>query len=344
MAYEVTIGIPVYNAEKYIRLMMDSALAQTFESIEFLICDDCGTDSSIDIVKEYQRFHPRGKYIRIVRQPKNMGIGHGRNRLIDEAQGKYLFFLDADDEIFPNTISLLYENAVRYQAEIVYGSRENIEDYEGQQKVTPYVYPSMQFLHEDEFPSYVYRNYSSIQAQTWNYLIEVDIYRRNHLRFMPVNFWEDFSMTIDLPTYITRAVLLPDITYRYYCRYGSLSNFQQRKLIEKEEILKTIDAMARVKANSGRIREKGYFPMRLYKVMMTHFYMSCSILKNWDIISPEFSRPEIRDIMRSPLSLVETMKLKDWRKKNLLLCLLGIFPPIVTVAILRMVGKYKKVI
>ena len=71
MQYEVTIGIPVYNVEKYIRQTMNSVLAQTFNSIEFLICDDCGTDSSIDIIKEYQRSHPRGVDIRIVRQPQN---------------------------------------------------------------------------------------------------------------------------------------------------------------------------------------------------------------------------------------------------------------------------------
>lgn len=58
MAYEVTIGIPVYNVERYIRLTMDSALAQTFPDIEFLILDDCGTDSSIDIVRDYQLNHP----------------------------------------------------------------------------------------------------------------------------------------------------------------------------------------------------------------------------------------------------------------------------------------------
>ena len=70
MPYEVTIGIPVYNVEKHIRLTMDSVLAQTFPGIEFLICDDCGTDSSISIVEEYQQTHPRGKDIRIIRQPR----------------------------------------------------------------------------------------------------------------------------------------------------------------------------------------------------------------------------------------------------------------------------------
>ena len=53
MEYEVTIGMPVYQVEKYIRDSLESALSQTFPSIEFLICDDCGTDSSIAIVQEY---------------------------------------------------------------------------------------------------------------------------------------------------------------------------------------------------------------------------------------------------------------------------------------------------
>ena len=129
MAYDVTIGIPVYNVEKYIRLTMDSALAQTFRNIEFLVLDDCGTDSSMDIVREYQNTHFRGKDIHIVHQPQNMGIGAGRNRIVDEAQGKYLYFLDADDIIEPNTIELLYDSARKFDAELVYGSYERIEEY-----------------------------------------------------------------------------------------------------------------------------------------------------------------------------------------------------------------------
>ena len=111
MTYEVTIGIPVYNVEKYIRQTLESALAQTFPSIEFLICDDCGTDSSIAIIKEIQETHPRGKDIRILHQPRNMGIGPGRNRMLDEAKGRFFYSLDGDDTIAPNTIELLYNTA-----------------------------------------------------------------------------------------------------------------------------------------------------------------------------------------------------------------------------------------
>ena len=75
MKYEVTIGIPVYNAEKYIRQTMDSALAQTFTSIEFLILDDCSTDSSMAIVQEYRQTHSRGKDIHVFHQSENRGPG-----------------------------------------------------------------------------------------------------------------------------------------------------------------------------------------------------------------------------------------------------------------------------
>lgn len=344
MAYDVTIGIPVYNVEKYIRLTMDSALAQTFRDIEFLVLDDCGTDSSMDIVREYQNTHFRGKDIRIVRQPQNMGIGAGRNRIVDEAQGKYLYFLDADDIIEPNTIELLYESARKFDAELVYGSYERIEEYGEEVKRVKKQYPNMQFIHEDAFADYAYQQYNRIEAMVWNILIDIEVFRKNRIYFEQINYWEDFSFTMNLPTYISRAVLLSDITYCYYCRYGSLSNFNKRDHIDKSEILNTIGAMALVKQGSDRIKPKPYFHKWIYKVMMTHFYMACAILKDRMIISPAISRREIRDIMKSPLSLTETLLLKDWRIKNAFLCCLGILPSTISVAIIRVLGKQKKLI
>lgn len=74
MNYDVTIAIPVYNAEKYLRDTMMSALAQDYPSIEFLILDDCGNDNSINIIHQLQHEHQRGEHIRIVNQPMNMGV------------------------------------------------------------------------------------------------------------------------------------------------------------------------------------------------------------------------------------------------------------------------------
>ena len=147
--YEVTIGMPVYNVERFIRQTMDSVLSQTFESIEFLICDDCGTDSSIDIVREYQQTHPRGKDIRIVRQPQNMGLGNGRNRMIAESCGRYIYFMDSDDILAPDAIQLLMEQAIKYDADIVYGSMEKILLYDNNRHEKNADYSFRVFLKEE---------------------------------------------------------------------------------------------------------------------------------------------------------------------------------------------------
>ena len=295
----------------------------------------------VPIIRDYQLNHPRGKDIRIVRQPQNGGLGRARNRIIEEARGKYLYHFDADDAISPDTIALLHENAVRYDADIVYASHERIEEFDGKTRRSQFKYPDVHFLNENEFADRVYSDYGFLQASTWNFLIKKDIYIKNNLRHKPVNYWEDFSITIDLPTYVTRVVLLSDVTYFYYCRYGSLSNFNKRSRITKSEIQKTIDAMEQVKQNSDRIKDKPYFHKRMYKVMLTHFFMVCAILNQEDKISPAFTKREIRDVMRSPLSLSQTLSLKGWRLRNACLCLLGILPPAVSVAVMRFVGRRK---
>jgi len=241
----------------------------------------------------------------------------------------------------PQTIELLHQAALTYDADIVYGSYERVEEFEGDTHKAQFRYPREQFLDDNAFANRVYSDYSWLQATTWNFLVKTEILIQNRLRFIPVNYWEDFAFTIDLPTYVTRAVLLPDVTYYYYCRYGSLSNFKERDHIEKSEIQGTIDAMNRVKQSSDRIKDKPYFHKRMYKVMLTHFFMACAILKQEDKISPAFTKREIRDVMRSPLSLSQTLSLKGWRLRNACLCLLGILPPAISVAVMRFAGRRK---
>ena len=342
MKYEVTIGIPVFHAVKYISDTLCSALEQTFPSIEFLVLDDCGGDGSIDIVRQLQQEHPRGKDIRIVSQPCNMGIGKGRNRIIDEAQGDYLFYLDADDILPPTAIATLYEAAKKYDAQIVYGSNERVYDYEGEeQRVERDCYEFMSFSKADDFANYAYERYANIPANVWRYLIDIKVYRDNGLRFPDISFWEDFYMTMDLPTYVERAVMLPDITYRYFCRYGTLSNNQKRERIEKQEIVKIAAAIGELKTNSDRLKGRPYYLKRCFKVMMTEFYMVCYVLSHQQEIVPSFKNSELRQMMQSPLTFGELCGLDKWKLKNLALWLLGILPSNISVAAMKQLGKRK---
>ncbi len=90
----VSIGMPVYNVAPYIEKSILSVLNQTYQQLEILIVDDCGTDNSIDIVKALINNHPRGNCIKILYQSQNLGPGDARNRAINDAIGKYLYFID----------------------------------------------------------------------------------------------------------------------------------------------------------------------------------------------------------------------------------------------------------
>ena len=225
MNYDVTIGIPVYQSVDCIKQSIESALSQSYSSIEFLIVDDAGHDGTIDIIRDLQTSHPRGKDIHIVSHRDNLGVSKSRNEIIEKAQGDYLYFMDSDDIIAPNSISLLVQKIRQYDAEIGFGSYEKIET---SGKRTVYQYPSLQLLEKDALASFAYRKYAGIQASACNYLVKTSLLRENHLRFIDTDYWEDFIFTFDLVTYVSQAVLLPDITYTYLCREGSLSHYQQR--------------------------------------------------------------------------------------------------------------------
>ena len=342
--YEVTIGIPVFNAELYLRRALDSALSQTYKSIEFLICDDASTDSSVVIVEEYQHEHPRGGNIRLIRHIQNIGIGESRNHLIAEAKTKYFFFLDADDIITENTIQLLHNAAEKNDANLVYGSHKQIDITTEGHPVSSMIYKQQSFLSPDDYPSFVYQNYGVAQATIWNALINLEWFRSTGLQFLPINYWEDFALTMDLATYTYKVVLLSDITYYYFRHSSSLSNKKDMNRYDKETILKTIDAIEYVKGNSDRIKHKSYFSGRMVKVMMTDFYIVCNILKNKDKIQPSFSKRELRDVMKSPLSFWETISLKNRMIENMFLYLLGVLPPSFSVGIISLLGKHKGLI
>ncbi len=346
MAYEVTIGIPVYNVEKYIRLTMDSALAQTFDSIEFLVLDDCGTDSSIDIVREYQQTHARGKDIRIVRQPQNGGIGRARNRIVEEAQGRYLYFLDADDLMISTTISLMMSAVLKYNAEIVMASYQQVELYNDKPQNKLFHFSHLFFSKPDELATYAFSHYGALQANIWNVLLDLNIVRKYHLQFVNTNFWEDMVFKYDLVTYVTRAVLLPDVTYSYMCRENTLSNFQKRDTIGKDEILRNVETMNTLKYRYERLLGRPYFSKWLNFILDTDYYIISEVLKKRDKIYPWISDLELRSFLHSPLSIFQTLRYGNYR--SYLYKLLSILPEGITVRIIKnFVGrklKYNSVI
>lgn len=341
MKYDVTIGIPVFRAESYIRKTMESVLSQSYPSIEFLIVDDHGGDQSVDIIKELRESHPRGKDIRILSHSRNLGVSASRNQIIDEARGDYLYFIDADDLMSEDAIELLVHNIHQYNAEIVFGSYERI-GLSGKREV--YQYPFVQLLGEDQLAVFAYRKYAGIQASACNFLVKISLLRKNSLRFINSDYWEDFAYTFDLVTYISRAVLLPDVTYSYICRENSLSHYQEREQITKNEIFRNVYTINHLKNTSLRIIHKAYFPNRCFIIVMTDFYIACNILKRRKYIKPSILNGEIKAMMVHPATFNQICSFQQSRFKNLVLYLLSKLPSSMCVAAIWMIGKTKKML
>ena len=338
MSYDVTIGIPIYKSEDYILRSLVSALNQTYSSIEFLIIDDGGADGSMDIVEQLKSEHQRGDDIRIIKHAQNMGVAASRNNIIDEASGDYLYFMDSDDVIAENTITLMMRHIRQYNAEIVFGSYEKIE-ITGERTICQY--PTMQLMGEDELAIFAYRKYAGIQASACNYLIKTSVLRKHHHRFIHTDFWEDLVFTFDLVTMIKRAVLLPDITYSYLCRENSLSHYQQRIQVSKNEVIKNIHSIEHLKQTSSSFSQKVYFPNRCFNIMMTDFYIVCHILRRGKSIVPSFSNQEIKAILSFPATFRQICQFRQSRLKNLALFLLSKLPPLLCVTAIRILNRCK---
>ena len=112
----VSVVVPVYNMEKYLRDCLDSILGQTMRDMEILCVNDGSTDASQTVLEEYAA---RDDRIRIIRQ-ENMGLSAARNTGARNAGGKYLYFMDSDDILEREALATLYERAERDDLTIVY--------------------------------------------------------------------------------------------------------------------------------------------------------------------------------------------------------------------------------
>lgn len=122
---EITILMPVYNAELYLRQAVDSILNQTLTDFEFLIINDGSTDSSLEILNSYT-----DSRIRIINQ-ENVGVAKALNTGLDHAKGKYIVRMDADDISYPERVEVLYRFMLENPEYIGVGSNINWIDKDG---------------------------------------------------------------------------------------------------------------------------------------------------------------------------------------------------------------------
>ena len=125
---KVSIVIPVYKVEKYLPACLDSVLSQTLQDIEVICIDDASPDRCPEILDDYAARDPR---VRVLHLSENHQQGFGRNRGLEMARGNFVYFLDSDDMIMPETLEELYNVAeqdqldgIFFDSQVIFESKE----------------------------------------------------------------------------------------------------------------------------------------------------------------------------------------------------------------------------
>ena len=247
----VSVIIPVYNAEPFIEKCVESVVAQTYRPIEIVIVDDGSTDRSLEILKLLQLMHP--DIIKIIEQ-KNKGVSEARNTAIFQAKGKYLSFLDSDDEFLPDYLTQAVQSIENHGSEMTIAAFNLIKDNSEKYKVN-YIKEK-----EDSISVKTYINWmityhdEAYWGANWNKLYISSIIKKNKISFKTgVSIGEDFYFNLQYLMFVNRISLINKAMYNY--RADTTDSLSKAKRNPKEylnqyiKILQIYEKLCNLKAN-----------------------------------------------------------------------------------------------
>ena len=221
---KVSIIIPVYNVEKYIKLCINSILKQDYDGIiECIIIDDCGSDNSISIVKSLICNTSAKFDFKIIQHNKNMGLSAARNTGIKAASGDYLFFLDSDDFIKDDAIKTLVAPIKKYgYLDLIVGNtyptkQKGLEWIDLNKKRLP------NFSNDRIWIKQKLLDRFTLSMTAWNKLIRKNLIIENNLYFMEGIIHEDDHWNFYLAKYVKSIYIVKDYTYVYNIRENSIT-------------------------------------------------------------------------------------------------------------------------
>lgn len=212
---ELSIIVPIYNAEKFIDNCMRSIYAQTFTDYEIILVNDGSTDHSDEICRRYRDDDPRVTYI----EKENGGAGSARNAGMDAAKGRFLAFPDVDDSFEPEMYAGLYALAESGDYDMVFSGVNYYHQekdgglvYSRTQNVKPLSFHSKDRCREnimEFFPT------TTIFDVPWNKLYKRSIITENKIRFTDIRRCQDALFNIDFFNCISSAASVDKAYYNY---------------------------------------------------------------------------------------------------------------------------------
>ncbi len=225
---KVSVIIPVYNEEMFLRQCLDSLLTQTLKEIEIICVDDGSTDNSLEILHQYEKNDSR---VQVIMQKKQYA-GVARNKGLDIARGKYLLFLDADDYFEDDMIEILYECAEGYGLDIAICQYNIHNNNNGQKKVYSFEKEESFLSDKHIFSGNEIKENAIFQLTTgvaWDKLFRTEFVRESKIRFQNLRCSNDGFFAYCLMAIAKRISYIkkPLVNYRIGNKY-SLSNTREK--------------------------------------------------------------------------------------------------------------------
>lgn len=223
----ISINIPIFKCEKYILRCLESVKNQTYNNIEIILVNDCTPDESMAVVRDFVNKNPNLN-IKVIEHEENSGLSVVRNTGIRASSGKYIYFLDSDDEITEECIEVLVKNVLQTDAHIVIAQNRWINTFDHTTKDFgfPTIAPKKYFDNNLEIFS-VYSN-GSLPSSSWNKLINREFVINNEIFFVPGLFAQDELWFFHLLLKTDTLSIIDDITYLYYL-HGESVIFNRKK-------------------------------------------------------------------------------------------------------------------
>lgn len=205
---KVSVIVPAYNVEKYIKRCIYSILNQKYKYIEIIIVDDGSTDDTLLLCKELA---DQDKRIHLISQ-KNMGVSSARNEGIKNATGEYVLFVDSDDYLIENSIELLVNEKERSNTELVCLSYNLIKT---RGRIERHIYQNIVYK-DNDYKSNLVKIINDLSCAPWAKLFEMAIIKKHAIKF-PIDtpYGEDAIFLYEYMSHIKSLKLGNKIVYNY---------------------------------------------------------------------------------------------------------------------------------
>lgn len=275
----VSVIVPIYNVEKYVRKCLDSLKNQTLREIEIICIDDGSTDGSGRIADEYksdefpifQVFHT-----------ENRGLSAVRNRGIDEARAEWIMFVDSDDWVDPRFCEIPYKAAVENQADLVIFQAYRVRKYIKKPRNTKVPVGLMNHETAIELGDVI----------VWNKLFKRVLF--DGIRFPEGHVFEEVATTHKLIYKADRIIGLSDKLYYYWYRKGSICNSdigdEDQFMMSKQRYAELVEfEYPKQKANRELFSAALRYCGRTQRTDSDLYFEAIEILENIKRIPVEFS-------------------------------------------------------